>query len=48
MKWGFNLDDTISTCKNFFKNNNIEERRKKLIELIAEIINFQIKVNKEI
>lgn len=37
----------INKCNNFFKSEDIEERRKELCELIIELINFKIKENKE-
>jgi len=41
------LNNNTYICNNIFKNTEIEARREKLIDLIAEIINFQIKVNKD-
>ena len=38
----------LNLYNNIFKNSDIEERRKKLIELLSETINFQIKTDKHI
>ncbi|MCL2859100.1 MAG: hypothetical protein FWF46_00720 [Oscillospiraceae bacterium] len=41
-------NESKKECNNFFKNTNVDDRREKLIEFIAETISFQIKTNKEI
>lgn len=38
----------MSLCNNFFKSLDMEDRKQKLVSLLSDIINFQIKVNQEI
>ena len=39
-------DKENEICKNVFKNDNIDERKKALIQILTDIINTKIKTGK--
>jgi len=41
-------DNNKTICKNIYKNNDIDTRRKRLVLILSEIINTQLKTDKNL